>query len=148
MFLSCPAKKGTKEGVIGEALRWKAPSPMYPTRRISSPASKNLRSLSFVFRKHKWKDICYQKKRIQKCFRLGRERGLGGEWLGVGVEGLVYCCSIDRLRINALPPADFFGYFLVRRQESNTTAPQRFYTQKFLHNPCGMWKTFLWKNWS
>ena len=38
MFLSCPAKKGTKEGGIGEALRLIAPaseppSPMYPTRR-------------------------------------------------------------------------------------------------------------------
>ena len=72
--------------------------------------------------------------------------GSGGRVARSRGRRVVYCCSIDRLRINALPPADFFGYFLVRRQESNTTAPQRFCTPKFLHNPCGMWKSKLWKN--
>ena len=40
--------------------------------------------------------------------------------LEVGVEEAVYGRSADRLRGQRLPYADFFGYFLVQRQESNT----------------------------
>jgi hypothetical protein len=61
------------------------------------------------------------KKQIQKCFRLGRERGLGGGWLGVGAEVLVYFDSIDRLRNNASPQPVSFGTFLVRHKKSICT---------------------------
>ena len=40
--------------------------------------------------------------------------------LEVGVEEAVYGGSSDRLRGQRLPYADFFGYFLVQRQESDT----------------------------
>ena len=33
---------------------------------------------------------------------------------------LDYVCGIDRLPLQRLPPGVFFGYFLVRTQESNT----------------------------
>ena len=45
MFLSCPAKKGTKEGGIGEALR-KCALPYVPPRRLASQHSKMFRFLN------------------------------------------------------------------------------------------------------
>ena len=41
MFLSCPAKKGTKEGVIGEALR-KCALPYVPHPPLRQSAFKNV----------------------------------------------------------------------------------------------------------
>ena len=52
MLLSCSAKKVTKEGGIGEALRLVAPapeppSPMYPTRRALTDFRRNLTGITF-----------------------------------------------------------------------------------------------------
>ena len=53
---------------------------------------------------------------------MGAGKGTGGKRLKAGVAVLVYLRSTDRLCRSALPPDVFFGYFLVRTQESNITS--------------------------
>ena len=63
---------------------------------------------------------CRLKKRFQPVLRRKAGWGSGGGRLKDGVEVLVFLCGDERLCRSAPPPAAFFGYFLVRTQESNT----------------------------
>ena len=58
MYFSWPARKVPKEAGIGEALRAKAPSPMYPTRRNTFRCSKMFRFLNTYNRKKLWVFPC------------------------------------------------------------------------------------------
>ena len=53
-------------------------------------------------------------------FSRSIDGGSGGGRLKDGVEVLVFLCGNERLCRSAPPPDVFFGYFLVRTQESNT----------------------------
>ena len=149
MFFSCFGKKRTKRSRHREGAECRAPArqsrpslcthPGAHFRWLWSTLTEILHCQISTPGSTDGKISAIRRKRIQKRFRPGRERGLGGEWLGVGVAVFVYYSSIDRLRINALPPADFFGYFLVRRQESNITALKNFIIKNFSTTPveCG-----------
>ena len=63
---------------------------------------------------------CRLKKRFQPVLRRKAGWGSGGGRLKDGVEVLVFLCGNERLCRSAPPPAAFFGYFLVRTQESDT----------------------------
>ena len=59
-------------------------------------------------------------KTITAVSSTGAWWGSGGGRLKDGVEVSVFLCADERLCRSAPPPAAFFGYFLVRTQESNT----------------------------
>ena len=116
-----------KEADIGEALRANAPSPMYLTRRIAIQHSKMFRFLNACI--------------LQSCkfvpqspLKIGTFSVGGGLCGGSGVRGEVVLraanlnrplaggkrSTISAIGSECLAPDDFFGYFLVRTQESNT----------------------------
>ena len=105
MLLSCSAKKVTKEGGIGEALRKRA-LPYVPHPPHDCPTAENVPifgSLSkrkitvFELQVFKNRNIFGHRPAMRRGFTKGAH-------------------------FRSAPLADFFGYFLVQRQESNITA--------------------------
>ena len=106
MFLSCSAKKGTKEGVIGEALR-KCALPYVPRPPLRQPAFKNVP----IFERLQLKYYEFFQCRLPKI----------GTFSVVG-----WRCGrgFQRGRICVAPLwLTSFGPFLVQQQEKDITAP-------------------------
>ena len=80
-----------------------------------------------------------EENRLTQIHRRRPGRGLGGGRLKVGLLMEIYLRSNDRLCGQRLPPAAFFGSFLVRTQEMNTR--QVFEQDRAAPGPCSLIRT-------
>ncbi len=127
MYFSCFAKKSTKRRRLKEALRAKAPSlRIHPPLR--QPVSKNVP----IFGHLQLKIRKISPGRLPKIgtfsgvgWRCGGGFQRGGAPRSESINNMIAGGNhtIIHTFARSAPLADFFGYFLVQRQESNITAP-------------------------
>ena len=129
--LSCTGKKVTKENGIGEALTAKpigaafitppfSPASSRPPLCTPSGAGRQTCCRRYLFGQMDISSSVSVLKSIPTQPSTGAGWGSGGGRLKAGLPMPVsFCCTV-RLCRSAHPPDVFFGYFLVRTQESNT----------------------------